>query len=82
MAAFHVLSATGSTINDVVTASASLISETLPTAPTGSTTLIAEPTAGSGGSVGYVNGGSGMAIYANGTTYYFRIYPVLYVAAT
>lgn len=39
------------------------------------------PAAGSGGTAGYSNGGSGTAITANGESYDFRVYPCLYVAS-
>ena len=76
----HWVSETGSTIDNVVTGSVSLVSETLPAIPTGSITQIAEPAAWSGGSASYTNAWSGGFIgSANGTTYDFRIYPCLYV---
>lgn len=82
-AALHVASITGQTLNNVTSGSASLIDETIESAPTWSGTLIAEPTAWSGGGVSFVNEWSGNAISsANNTTYYFRIYPCLYVAST
>lgn len=82
-AALHVASITGQTLNNVTSGSASLIDETIESAPTWSGTLIAEPTAWSGWGVSFVNEWSGNAISsANNTTYYFRIYPCLYVAST
>lgn len=82
LGAAHIASATGSTINDVVTGSVSLVIETLPATPAGSITQIQEPTAWSGGTASYTNGGSGTAITANGSTYDFRVYPCLYVSST
>lgn len=82
LAATHIASNTGSTINNVVTGSVSLVTETLPAIPTGSITQIQEPAAWSGGTASYTNWGSGTAITANGSTYDFRVYPCLYVAAT
>lgn len=55
----HASSVTGTTLNDVTVGSASLVAETLPTAPTGSITKITEPTAGSGGSLSFIDQGSG-----------------------
>jgi len=77
----HVVSATGTTLNNVTVGNASLVAETLPNIPTGSITQIVEPAAWSGGSASYVNGGSGTAITANGSSYDFRISPCLYVAS-
>ena len=78
----HAASVTGTNINNVVTGSATLIAETLPATPTGSITVIDNPAAGSGGSVSYVDAGAGTAIAsANGTSYYFRIYPTLHIAS-
>jgi len=78
----HFNAAVGATINNIATASASLIAETLPTSPTGSIDLIAEFTSGSGGSTSQNTSGSGYsassqsidyniyaAIEANGTYY-------------
>lgn len=73
----HAAAAVGTVINNVVTGSVSLVNEILPSAFTGAITQIAMPAAGTGGSVSYVDGGSGSAITANGTTYYFRISPCL-----
>ncbi len=82
-ASHHAAAAVGTTIADVTTGSVSLVSETLPSAPTGSITAIAMPAAGSGGIASYTNGGSGGFISsANGTVYEFRIYPCLYVSST
>jgi len=74
----HVASVLGTGIADVTAGSASLVTETIYPAPTGTITVIDPPSAGSGGSVSYIDTGSGTAIAtANGTTYYFRIYPTL-----
>lgn len=74
----HVAGTVGSGINNVTIGSVVQTAETLPTAPSGTITQIAEPSAGSGGSgISFVNPGSGTAIVANGTNYYFRVYPVL-----
>jgi hypothetical protein len=76
----HVASVTGTTLNNVVTGSISLIDEVLPNIPTGSITAIPMPNAGSGGSASYVDSGTGTAITATGNSYDFRIYPCLYVS--
>lgn len=78
LAPLHVAAVTGATINDVVSGSATLVTETLPTAPTGTITKIGEPAAGTGGSIAFIDPGSGTAIAsANGAVYTFRVYPVL-----
>jgi len=77
----HWVSETGSTIDNVVTGSISLVSETLPTAPSGSITAIAMPSGGSGGGISFTNQWSGW-FYANGTVYTARIYPCLVVGST
>jgi len=74
--ALHVAGTIGDTISAPTSGTSTLLSETLPTAPTGSITKIAEPSAGTGGGVNFTNQGSG-SFYANGTTYCFRIYPTL-----
>lgn len=73
----HIASITGTTINNVVTGSAVLTAESLPSAPSGTANEIQSPAAGAGGSITFVDGGSGTALTANGTNYYFRVYPVL-----
>jgi len=77
----HVVSETGTTLNNVTVGSDSLVAETLPNIPTGTITQIVEPAAWSGGSASYTNGGSGTAITANGSSYDFRISPCLYIAS-
>lgn len=78
-ATIHGSATVGATINDVVTGSASLVTETLPSAPTGSVTTIQMPLAWSGGAASYANAWSGWFLpSANGTTYDFRVYPCLY----
>jgi len=81
-ATVHSSATVGQTIADISTASVSLVDETLPNIPTGSITQIAEPTAGSGGSASYVDGGTGSAITANGNSYEFRVYPCLLAVST
>ncbi len=80
-ATHHAAAAVGTTIADVTTGSISLVTETLPSAPTGSVTAIAMPSAGSSGTASYTNGGAGSAFSANGTSRKFRVYPCLLVAA-
>lgn len=48
--ALHVAAIAGSTLTDVTVGSATLTAESLPSAPSGSITQIAMPSAGSGGS--------------------------------
>ena len=73
----HVASITGTTLNNVTSGSASLVTETLPSAPTGSITKIAEPSApGAGSGVSFVDQGAG-SYQANGSVYTYRIYPML-----
>lgn len=82
-ASTHVYPNVGETVDPPTSFSASLVSETLPSAPTGSITKIAEPSAGTGGGgISFTNAGTGTALTANGTAYYARVYPCLYVAAT
>lgn len=77
-ASIHAAAVTGSGLDDVVTGSATLTTESSLTAPTVAITKIAMPAGGGGGGVSYVNSGAGTAIgSANGTVYYFRIYPSL-----
>lgn len=75
----HVAGTVGSGINNVTIASVVQTAETLPTAPTVTIVQIQEPSAGTGGGgISYIDAGSGTAIpSADGTTYYFRVYPVL-----
>lgn len=73
----HVASVTGTGIADVTTGSATLVAETLPSAPTGSISQIPEPSASGGGSgVSFIDAGSGNYL-ANNATYTYRIYPCL-----
>ena len=65
----------------MVTGSATLVAETLPSAPTGSITQIAEPIAPASGSVSFIDAGSGN-YQANGSVYTYRIYPCLDVSGT
>lgn len=74
--ALHVAANIGNTISAPTSGTSTLVTETLPNAPTGSITQIQEPSAGSGGGLSFSNQGSG-AFNANGTTYCFRIYPTL-----
>lgn len=76
----HVNAATGTTINNVVTGSVSLVDETLPTSPTGSITQIAEFTAPSGTSPSQNTSGSGYS--ASGQQIDYQIYPVIYSATS
>lgn len=81
-APLHVASVNWTTLNNVVTGSASLVAETLPNIPTGSITQIAEPAAWSGGTASYTPPwGGGTAISGNWDSYDFRISPCLYVSS-
>ena len=74
----HAVSSTGSTIAEVTSASTVQSSESITSSPTVVTKVIPEPTQGTGGALSFIDGGSGTAITANGTTYYFRIHPCLF----
>lgn len=73
----HVVSETGTGIANVTVGSATLVAETLPSAPTGSIAQIPEPSASGGGSgVSFIDVGSGNYL-ADNSTYTYRIYPCL-----
>lgn len=81
-AAAHFASITGATIADVTVSSTSLSDSVSVSAPNGTATLIAEPTAWSGWSGSLSESGGNPNFYANGTVYTARVYPCLYVAST
>jgi len=73
----HVAGVVGQTVAAPASGSISLVAEISASAPSGTITQIAELAASSSGSVSFINGGSG-ALYANGSTYTYRIYAALY----
>lgn len=78
----HVASVTGTTIDDVSSGSVSLVSETLPSAPTGSITQIGMPSAGSGGSLSFSNAGSGGFSLNDGDSVEIIVIPCLLANGT